>query len=131
MRKLFPRHFRGIYSSLCNLLRYERRQFIEHGVVSIFERNELARLILEWGFEKYKEAGSYDGLIGRKIPRRNYILGFLYFSALRVCFLSRHIESVPTYLRNETPRNYGFPTKPQPSHLIKADRAVADRQSNR
>jgi hypothetical protein len=24
-------------------------------------RNELARLIFKWGFEKYKEAGSYDG----------------------------------------------------------------------
>jgi hypothetical protein len=35
------------------------------------KRNELARLIFEWGFEKYKEAGSYDGLIGRKISRRN------------------------------------------------------------
>lgn len=29
-------------------------------------RNELARLIFEWGFAKYKEAGSYDALIGRK-----------------------------------------------------------------
>jgi hypothetical protein len=34
-------------------------------------RNELARLIFEWGFEKYKEAGSYDGLVGRKIWRRS------------------------------------------------------------
>jgi hypothetical protein len=34
-------------------------------------RNELARLIFEWGFEKYKEAGSYDGLIGRRISRRS------------------------------------------------------------
>jgi hypothetical protein len=34
-------------------------------------RNELARLIFEWGFEKYKGAGSCDGLIGRRISRRN------------------------------------------------------------
>jgi hypothetical protein len=30
------------------------------------KRNELARLIFEWGFAKYKEAESYDVLIGRK-----------------------------------------------------------------
>ena len=30
------------------------------------KRNELARLIFEWGFEKYHEAGSYDALIGRR-----------------------------------------------------------------
>jgi len=33
------------------------------------KRNELARLIFEWGFEKYKEAGSFDALIGRKTVR--------------------------------------------------------------
>jgi hypothetical protein len=30
------------------------------------KRNELARLIFEWGFVRYQEAGSYDALIGRK-----------------------------------------------------------------
>ena len=30
------------------------------------KRNELARLIFEWGFARYKDAGSYDALIGRK-----------------------------------------------------------------
>lgn len=30
------------------------------------KRNELARLIFEWAFAKYQEAGSYDALIGRK-----------------------------------------------------------------
>lgn len=30
------------------------------------KRNELARLIFEWGFEKFQEAGSFDALIGRK-----------------------------------------------------------------
>lgn len=37
------------------------------------KRNELARLIFEWGFSKYHEAGSFDTLIGRKSIRSGHL----------------------------------------------------------
>jgi hypothetical protein len=33
------------------------------------KRGELARLLFEWAFEKYKIAGSYDALIGRETKK--------------------------------------------------------------
>lgn len=32
------------------------------------EKNAFARLLFEYGFEQYKKAGTYDALIGRRVP---------------------------------------------------------------